>query len=56
MVVILSLAYQFVPLDSDGDLIPDHVEDRTCTDYLSSDTDGDGLSDGLEMGQRLVVT
>ncbi|MGL5669633.1 MAG: hypothetical protein ACRDD9_26295 [Shewanella sp.] len=35
-------------LDSDGDIIPNHVEDGLCTDSDSADTDGDGLLDNEE--------
>ena len=34
--------------DSDGDLIPDTIENATCTDVADADTDDDGLSDGAE--------
>lgn len=36
--------------DSDYDQIPDAVESRIGTDPWLSDTDGDGLSDGAEVG------
>ncbi len=37
------------PLDDrDGDLLPNSLEDTTCTDPDNSDSDGDGLSDGVE--------
>ena len=34
--------------DTDNDLIPDYVETETGTDPNNADTDGDGLSDGIE--------
>ncbi|MFS1495235.1 LamG-like jellyroll fold domain-containing protein [Vibrio lentus] len=36
------------PLDSDGDGLADHIEDKICTSKVSQDTDGDGLSDFQE--------
>ena len=36
-------------VDSDGDGLPDWVEQGLCTDPLNPDTDGDGLSDYLEV-------
>lgn len=37
-----------VPLDSDADGIPDHVERATGTDPYDADTDSDGVPDGIE--------
>lgn len=34
--------------DSDGDGLPDIIENSSCTDASISDTDGDGLPDGTE--------
>ncbi len=34
--------------DIDVDLLPNNLEDSTCTDSNNHDTDGDGLFDGLE--------
>ena len=34
--------------DTDGDGLPDDLENATCTDANNPDTDGDGLSDGVE--------
>lgn len=39
-------------IDSDGDLIPDHVERATGTDPFDPDTDGDGVPDGMEDRDR----
>lgn len=39
----------FVPVDTDGDLIPDHEERMIGTDPNNPDTDGDGFSDGVEV-------
>ena len=36
------------PLDSDGDGLPDELENTTCTDPFDGDTDGDGIPDGVE--------
>ncbi len=41
---------KLLPLDSDGDSIPDHIEIPSCTNHLSNDSDGDGLIDDLEAG------
>lgn len=35
-------------VDSDGDGLPDDLEDTTCTDPNDADTDDDGISDGVE--------
>jgi hypothetical protein len=34
--------------DSDGDGLPDNLENATCTDPFDADTDDDGISDGVE--------
>ncbi len=39
-------------LDRDGDGLPDPVENRGCTDAEKTDTDQDGLGDGLEDADR----
>ncbi len=36
-------------LDTDGDGIPDEIEEEIGTDPLNSDTDGDGVPDGYEL-------
>ncbi|WP_390503145.1 LamG-like jellyroll fold domain-containing protein [Vibrio harveyi] len=41
---------KLVPLDSDEDHLPDHLELSICSDPNNADSDGDGLSDGIEMG------
>ncbi|MCP4665907.1 MAG: hypothetical protein GY849_06040, partial [Deltaproteobacteria bacterium] len=38
----------YAPSDSDGDGLPDSLENTTCTDPGNADTDGDGLLDGME--------
>lgn len=38
----------FSALDTDGDELPDHVENRLCSSYQLSDSDHDGLIDSLE--------
>lgn len=40
--------------DTDGDVLPDYVEERWGTDPDDTDTDGDGLSDIDEWGTRIV--
>ena len=35
-------------IDSDGDGLPDSLENTTCTDPFDADTDDDGISDGVE--------
>ena len=35
-------------LDTDGDGIPDYIENTSCTDPLDADTDDDGILDGFE--------
>ncbi|MBW2661796.1 MAG: right-handed parallel beta-helix repeat-containing protein [Deltaproteobacteria bacterium] len=35
-------------LDTDGDYIPDYLENRSCTDPFDADTDDDGILDGAE--------
>ncbi|WP_213053121.1 LamG domain-containing protein [Vibrio sp. B1ASS3] len=47
---VISEVEQLYPLDSDKDQAPDHIEQATCSDPYNADSDGDGLSDGLEMG------
>ena len=42
------LNIQLIPQDSDGDLIPDQIEEMTGTDPNNPDTDKDGIPDGLE--------
>jgi len=42
------LNIQLIPQDSDGDLIPDQIEESTGTDPENPDTDRDGVPDGLE--------
>ncbi|MBE9572738.1 MAG: hypothetical protein IMF11_19100, partial [Proteobacteria bacterium] len=34
--------------DTDGDGLPDSLENTTCTDPFDADTDDDGISDGVE--------
>jgi len=43
-----SLNIHLVPVDSDGDGIPDEIEAKCTTDPEKADTDDDGLMDGLE--------
>ena len=43
-----SQVYKIKPLDSDNDLIPDHIEQSLCTHPFESDSDGDGVIDGNE--------
>ena len=37
-----------LPADFDGDGVPDAVENQTGTDWTNPDTDGGGMSDGME--------
>ena len=39
-------------VDSDGDGLPDALEDVTCTDPRDADTDDDGIPDGIEDADR----
>ena len=41
-------------IDSDGDLLTDSFEKSIGTDPYSSDSDGDGLDDGVEINSRLT--
>ncbi|HDM8072176.1 TPA: LamG domain-containing protein, partial [Vibrio harveyi] len=45
---VSSIIKRVQPLDSDGDGLADHIEDKICTSKVSQDTDGDGLSDFQE--------
>jgi|GEM_PF-2906697 len=38
--------------DTDGDGLPDALEEQTCTNPLDADTDDDGLPDGVEDSNR----
>lgn len=42
------LNIKLIPQDSDGDLIPDQIEESTGTDPENPDTDNDGVPDGIE--------
>ena len=44
-----------LPADFDGDGIPDAVENQTGTDWTNPDTDGGGMSDGLECTQEFWI-
>jgi len=48
----------FSALDSDRDLLPDHIEESLCTSSQHSDSDGDGLADNLEIrfGESIITT
>ncbi|WP_274887142.1 LamG domain-containing protein [Vibrio harveyi] len=41
---------KLVPLDTDEDQLPDHVELSICSDPNNADSDEDGLLDGIEVG------
>jgi Tol biopolymer transport system component len=45
--VIINLSGTWT-VDSDGDGLPDSLENTTCTDPFDADTDDDGISDGVE--------
>ncbi|WP_162844225.1 hypothetical protein, partial [Sinobacterium caligoides] len=45
---VSSETVRILPLDTDSDGIPDHIEDGLCTDSTKLDSDGDGLSDAEE--------
>lgn len=40
--------------DTDGDGLPDRLEEQIGTDPLNPDTDGDGYSDGIEYRDKLL--
>ena len=42
------LGFVRAEIDSDGDGLPDSLENTTCTDPFDADTDDDGISDGVE--------
>ena len=44
----LSFTVDYTFLDSDGDGLPDDIEDVYCTDFNNPDTDNDSISDGVE--------
>jgi hypothetical protein len=43
-----STVWAISPSDADSDGIPDHIENKLCTDVQNPDTDSDGLLDGDE--------
>jgi len=49
---ILLVKYGFGHADSDGDNLPDLLEDSICTESYDADTDDDGISDGVEDANR----
>lgn len=44
---------KLVPLDTDEDQLPDHVELSICSDPNNADSDEDGLLDGIEVGSEI---
>jgi len=48
--------FQIGQADSDGDDLPDYLENSACTDPFDADTDDDGLSDGEEDANKNGVT
>jgi hypothetical protein len=44
----LTFTINYASLDSDGDGLPDDIENVYCTDANDADTDDDGILDGLE--------
>lgn len=44
----VSILIQKVPADTDGDGLPDSIENGGCTDVNDADSDDDGISDGIE--------
>jgi YD repeat-containing protein len=46
------LGFVRAEIDSDGDGLPDSLENTICTDPFDADTDDDGISDGVEDGNH----
>ena len=53
--LLLTIDFETLRKDSDDDGLTDIVEAKFMTDPLNSDTDGDGIIDGLDMNPRLSV-
>ena len=53
--LLLTIDFETLRKDSDGDGLTDIVEAKFMTDPLNSDTDGDGITDGVDMNPRMSV-
>lgn len=53
--LLLTIDFETLCKDSDGDGLTDIVEAKFMTDPLNSDTDDDGIADGLDMNPRMSV-
>ncbi len=53
--LLLTIDFETLRRDSDGDGLTDIVEARYMTDPFNSDTDGDGVTDGLDLNPRMSV-
>ena len=53
--LLLTIDFETLRRDSDGDGLTDIVEARYMTDPFNSDTDGDGITDGLDMNPRFAL-
>jgi len=53
--LLLTIDMETLRKDSDGEGLTDIVESRFMTDPFNSDTDGDGIADGLDLNPRMLV-
>ena len=53
--LLLTIDFETLRMDSDGDGLTDIVEARYMTDPFNRDTDGDGIADGLDLNPRFAL-